>query len=78
MPFAVEPRKTAGGCGCPSGGREATGTGIMPNAWRAGNDATGSWTGIAPLDWYGAYVVGFGAAGETEKVETVGAGTVLP
>jgi len=42
VPFAVDPLRTAGGCGWPSGGREVAGTGIIPSAWRAGNDATGS------------------------------------
>jgi len=53
VPFAVEPLRTAGGCGWPSGGRAVAGTGIIPSEWRAGNDATGSWTGMAAPDWYG-------------------------
>ena len=47
-PFEVDPRRTAGGCG-PSFGSDPTGTGIMPSACRAGSDATGSCTGMAPL-----------------------------
>jgi len=42
VPFEVVPRRTACGCGWSGGGREVAGTGMMPNAWSAGSEATGS------------------------------------
>lgn len=48
-PLAVHPRNTAAGGGWPSRGKDVAGTGTIPRACRAGSDATGSCTGIAPL-----------------------------
>ena len=72
-PLAVDPRSTAAACPCaccPSGG----GTGIIPRACRAGNDPTGSWTGMAPLGRYGEWVVV--AVAEAGVVEATNVATV--
>ncbi len=72
--MAVDPRRTAAGCGCPSGGSEAAGTGTIPRACNAGKEATGNCTGMAPLGKYGEYVVGATEVGVAENVATVGVG----
>lgn len=53
VPFALEDRRTAGGCGCPEAGNDVDGTGLMPKARRAGSEDTGNCTGIAPPVVYG-------------------------
>lgn len=70
VPFAVDPRRTAGGGAWPSA-TETAGTGWIPSACKAGSDATGSWTGIAVL------LEGVGR-GFTWKVVVVGGGIVAP
>lgn len=72
VPFAVDPRKTAGGDVWPSV-TEVAGTGWIPSACSAGREATGSWTGIAVP----ARLL-LGAGGLTWKVLVVGGGTDVP
>jgi hypothetical protein len=47
VPLEVVPFNTACGCGWSGGGSEVELTGMIPSAWRAGSDDTGSWTGMA-------------------------------
>ena len=47
VPLAVDDRRMASGCGWSEEGNEATGTGWIPSAWRAGKELTGTCTGIA-------------------------------
>lgn len=63
VPFEVDPRRTAGGCGPPSC-NDWNGIGMIPNACRAGSDATGNCTGMAPLGTYGVE----GVLGDAVKV----------
>lgn len=64
VPLDEDPRRTAGGCGCPAE-TEPVGTGMIPRRFRAGMKAIGNWTGIAE-------VVGYVTGGGTIDVLTCG------